>query len=84
MVEILFQGENLRNVARKSREFSAQVRDFAEDIEILGPALASVSKVRGINRVQIILKARRKKKLDDVLRKSLRTVKLRKSIFVYG
>lgn len=84
MVEILFQGENLRNVARKSREFSAQVRGFAEDIEILGPALASVSKVRGINRVQVILKARRKKKLDDVLRKSLRTVKLRKSILVYG
>jgi len=84
MVEILFQGENLRNVARKSREFSAQVRSFAEDIEILGPALASVSKVRGINRVQVILKARRKKKLDDVLRKSLRTVKLRKSILVYG
>jgi len=83
MVEVLFQGENLRNVARKSREFSAEVKSCAEDIEILGPALASVSKVRGMHRVQVILKAGRKKKLDDVLRRSLKTVRLRKSILVY-
>jgi primosomal protein N' (replication factor Y) len=83
MAEILFQGENLRNVARKSREFSTKVKSFEEDVEILGPALASVSKVREINRVQVILKARRKKELDKVLRESLKTIKLRKSVWVY-
>ncbi len=84
MVEILFQGENLRNVARISREFRAHVRKHAEDVEILGPALASVSRVRGVYRVQVIIKARRKKMLDDVLRKSLKAAKLRKSILVYS
>jgi primosomal protein N' (replication factor Y) len=83
MAEILFQGENLRSVARKSREFSTRVKSFEGDVEILGPALASVSKVRGINRVQVILKTRRKKELDKVLRESLKTIKLRKSIWVY-
>lgn len=83
MAEILFQGENLRNVARKSREFSTKVKSFEGDVEILGPALASVSKVRGINRVQVILKARTKKELDKVLRESLKTIKLRKSVWVY-
>jgi primosomal protein N' (replication factor Y) len=84
MVEILFQGENLRKVARISREFRAQVRKHAEDVEILGPALASVPRVRGVYRVQVIIKARRKKILDDVLRKSLKVARLRKSILVYG
>jgi primosomal protein N' (replication factor Y) len=84
MVEILFQGENLRNVARISREFRAHARKYSEDVEILGPALASVSRVRGIYRVQVILKARRKKMLDDVLRKSLKVARLRKSILVYS
>jgi primosomal protein N' (replication factor Y) len=83
MVEILFQGENLRKVARISREFRAQVRKHAEDVEILGPALASVPRVRGVYRVQVIIKARRKKILDDVLRKSLKVARLRKSILVY-
>ena len=83
IVEVLFQGENLRSIARQSREFSAQVKRDAEDIEILGPALASVARVRGRSRVQVILKARKRKSLDDVLRGSLRSVKLRKSIQVY-
>ncbi|NIM57533.1 MAG: primosomal protein N' [Candidatus Aminicenantes bacterium] len=83
MAEILFQGENLRTVARESREFSTRVKSFDGAVEILGPALASVSKVRGINRVQVILKARRKKDLDKVLREALKTIKLRKSVWVY-
>jgi primosomal protein N' (replication factor Y) len=83
MAEILFQGENLRSVARKSREFSTKVKSFKGNVEILGPALASVSKVRGVNRVQVILKTCRKKELDKVLRESLKTIKLRKSVWVY-
>jgi primosomal protein N' (replication factor Y) len=83
IAEILFQGENLRNVARKSREFSTRVKSSEQDLEILGPSLASVSRVRGINRVQVILKARRKKELDSVLRESLKTIKLRKSVWIY-
>ena len=83
MAEIIFQGEKLRTLARKSREFSDLIKSLGEDIEILGPALASVSRLKGKNRVQIILKARTWKKLNNVLKKSLPEVKLRKSILIY-
>ena len=83
IIEILFQGKNLRAVARQSRKFSASIRLEGEDIEILGPALAPVTRVRGRNRVQVILKARKRGKLDEILRRSLSSIKLRKSIQVY-
>lgn len=83
IVEILFQGENLRAVARQSREFSASIRKEDEDIEILGPAFAPVTRVRGRNRVQVILKARNRRILDEILRGPLRSIKLRKSIRIY-
>jgi primosomal protein N' (replication factor Y) len=83
IIEVLFQGKDLRSVARQSREFRASLRKGGEGIEILGPALAPVTKVKGRNRIQVILKARKKGKLDEVLRKPLRSIKLRKSIRVY-
>jgi len=82
MVEVLFQGENLRALARKSREFTSSVRRGAAAIEILGPALTA-ARVRGMNRIQVILKAKRRKDLDDVLRPSLQKIKTRKSVRVY-
>lgn len=84
MVEVLFMGENLRNLAQKSREFSTQVKSLAEDIEILGPALASVSKMRGLRRIQVILKARERKDVRRLLREYLKKIRLRKSILVLG
>jgi primosomal protein N' (replication factor Y) len=83
LVEVLFQGENLRYVARQSREFLSRVKEASRDVEILGPALAPVSMLRGRSRVQLILKARKKKELDDVIEKLLKSVKARKSILVH-
>jgi len=83
LVEILFQGENLRIVARQSREFLSRVKGVSKDVEILGPALAPVSMLRGRRRVQLILKSQKKKELDDVLEKLLQSVKARKSILVH-
>ncbi len=70
-------------MARSSREFSEGVRAGAGEVEILGPALASVSRVRGLYRVQIILRAGRREDLNDVLRESLKKIKSRKTVFVY-
>jgi len=79
---VLFQGENLRTLAHKSREFSAQVKSRGKDVEVLGPALAGVTRLRGVNRVQMILKSKRRKNLDDVLKQLLKKAGLRKSISV--
>lgn len=85
MVEILFQDEDLRLLARRTREFSQKVLDRdGGDVEVLGPALASVARIRGRHRVQLVLKARAKKSLDSVLGETLAEVKGRKSVFVYG
>jgi len=83
MAEVLFQGDNLRNLAKKSRQFSHQVGGFGSDVEILGPALASVAKVRGMNRVQFVLKTRKRSLLKQALRESLNMVKLRKSVLIW-
>jgi primosomal protein N' (replication factor Y) len=83
MVEVLFQGENLRTLARKSREFSSFIRKNARELEILGPALTAVTKLRGRSRIQLILKAKKRKDLDVALLPALRKVKFRKSVRVY-
>jgi primosomal protein N' (replication factor Y) len=84
MIGVLFQGENLRILAQKSREFTALVKSEAEEIEVLGPSLAGVKRLRGVNRVQMILKANKRKCLDKVLRGSLKKVRLRRSISVFS
>jgi len=83
LVEILFQGENLRSLARQSRRFMEKVRKGSADVEILGPGLAPVAKVRGRARVQVILKASRKEILDNALRDLMRTARTKKTILVY-
>jgi len=40
-------------------------------------------RVRGKYRIQVIMKSRRKRSLDEVLKKSLKQVKGRKSIVIY-
>jgi len=83
LVEILFQGENLRSLARQSRKFMEKVKKGSADVEILGPGLAPVAKVRGRARVQVILKASRKEILDNALRDLMRTARTKKTILVY-
>ena len=84
LAEVFFLGENLRRVAEGSREFANRVRNSGEDIKIFGPALASVAKMRGRNRVQVSLKARNRSVLDRVLSQALRGISLKRSLFLFG
>jgi primosomal protein N' (replication factor Y) len=84
LAEVFFLGENLRKVAEKSRTFAERVRNSGEDIKIFGPSLASVAKVRGLNRVQLSLKARKRSTLNRILAAALQGISLRKSIFLFG
>ena len=83
MVEVLLHGQNLRALARESRAFSSLVKSTADDVEVLGPALASVSRMRGRSRVQMILKSKKKKSLDRVLKMSLKEIKSRKTVLIF-
>jgi primosomal protein N' len=84
LAEVFFVGENLRKLAEKSRIFAERVRNSGKDIKILGPSRASVSKVRGLSRVQVSLKARKKGTLDRVLADALKGINLKKSVFFFG
>lgn len=83
VAEVLFTGENLRILARESRNYSSLVKKMEADVEIWGPALASVARLRGRYRVQIVLKTKKKRTLSRVLRESLSAVKTRKTVFLY-
>ncbi len=84
LAEVFFLGENLRRVAEQSRGFAERIKNSGEDIKVFGPALASVSKRRGLHRVQVSLKVRKKSTMDRVLTFALKGVKLKTSTFLFG
>jgi len=84
VAEVLFTGENLRILARDSRNFSSLIKKQEADVEIWGPALASVARLRGRYRVQVVLKSKKKRALFRALRESLPIIKSRKSVFLYA
>jgi primosomal protein N' (replication factor Y) len=83
MVEVLFQGESLRPLARQTRSFSTLLKEHSKDVEILGPALAAVPRLRGKSRVQVILKAKKRKDLDRALKEALGKMRANKKVLVY-
>jgi primosomal protein N' (replication factor Y) len=85
MAEVVFQEENLRTAARRSREFISHLEknEKSSSLEILGPALAPLSRLRGKNRVQVFIKAGSRKELDTVLRESWESSRGRRSLFIF-
>lgn len=83
LVEIVFQGDNLRSVARESRKFISQVKSRSNRIEVLGPALAPMYRLKGKVRIQTVLKADKKQMLDTVLSEILKEIKFKFSIKLY-
>lgn len=83
MAEVLFRGESLKSVARKSRQFYSLLKDHDDEVEILGPALISGPGLRGKGAIQVILKSERSAKLDNALRKSLQPLRMRRSVWFY-
>ncbi len=83
LTEILFRGDNRKTLAQKSREFYALVKNRVDDVEILGPALASGPRLRGQEGIQFILKAKRRRRVDYVIKNILRPIKVRRSLWIY-
>ena len=83
VAEVLIRGANLKNLARKTREFYSTLRNRSREIEVLGPARASGPGLRRKETIQVILKSKRRKILEDILRESLQAIRVRKSILFY-
>ncbi len=84
VAEVLLTGENLRTLARESRKFFSLVKDQTPEVETWGPALASAARLREKYQIQVVLKSKKKRVLDRTLRKSLGSVKSKKTVSVYG
>jgi primosomal protein N' (replication factor Y) len=85
LAEVTLQGRDVRTLGARSREFRALLRRFEPELEVLGPALAAVVRVKDIFRIQVILKARRRETIDRALDESLPSIRLKKSlVFSYS
>lgn len=80
LAEVLLRGGDLRSLARKSREFAARLKGREGEVEVLGPALASVSRARGLYQIQVILKGREWDDLDKSLRRGLEKIGTKRSL----
>ena len=80
LAEVLLHGRDVRTLGAKSRELRALLQKHTPGLEVLGPAFASVSRVRDVSRVQFILKAAERETIDRALRESLPKIRLKKSV----
>ncbi len=83
MAEVVLEGENLRSLAGRTRRFFHQVEMAGHDIEVIGPALAPVPRIKSRHRVQMIVKAARKSQIDRALREALQGISTKKSVHIY-
>jgi primosomal protein N' (replication factor Y) len=85
LAEVTLQGRDVRTLGARSREFRTLLRRFEPELEVLGPALAAIVRVKDIFRIQVILKARRRETIDRALDESLPSIRLKKSlVFSYS
>lgn len=68
LAAVEFKGPNEGRLADLAREWTAELRRHAGDLEVLGPEPAFISRVKKQYRYHTILKARRRNALQDVLR----------------
>ncbi|MGZ7044699.1 MAG: replication restart helicase PriA [Candidatus Aminicenantales bacterium] len=80
LAELTLEGRDVRTLAGKSRDLRSILRTFELALEVLGPALASVVRVRDVSRVQLVLKAPRRETIDRALDESLPRIRLKKSV----
>ncbi len=78
LVEVFLQGRDVRALAANSRKLAELLKRHGPELEVLGPALAA--RVRGLARVQIVLKAKDRGTIDEALRASLPAVRAKKSV----
>jgi len=83
LAQVFFSGEKARHVAAAARMFVTRVKGSGKDVQVFGPAVASMARKRGLFRVQVSLKTRRLETLNGVLAPSLKGIRSGKSVFLF-
>jgi primosomal protein N' (replication factor Y) len=81
--QVVFSGDKAREVAASARTFVGRVREAGKDVQVFGPAIASLARKRGLFRVQVNLKARRIETLNVVLGPGLKGIRSGRSVFLF-
>lgn len=80
LAEVTILGRDVRSLGAKSRELLALFKASGPGLEVLGPAFPPVARVKGLTRVQFVLKAADRETIDRALRESLPKVRLKRSV----
>ncbi len=79
---VTLMGTKLRALAANARRFRDVVNEADPTLELLGPALAAVVRTRNIFRIQVVLKAPRRKTIVRILGDTLPLVRAKKAVLV--
>ncbi len=80
LAEVTILGRDVRSLGAKSRELLALFKTAGTGLEVLGPAFPPVARVKGLTRVQFVLKAADRETIDRALRESLAKLRLKKTV----
>jgi len=80
LAEVVLQGRDVRALGARSRELRALLQKHGPGLEVLGPSFAATARVRGVFRVQFILKAAERAPIDSALREVWPKIRLKKSV----
>jgi primosomal protein N' (replication factor Y) len=83
LAEVLLSGANLRRLAGEARSLAERVRQKGKAIQVYGPALAPVARMRALRRVQVTLRARRAETIVKVLARTLPGIRAKKTVFLF-
>ncbi len=71
MAEVVFEGREARALAGQVRSFTERLRPFEPGVEVLGQARSSLARVRGLTRFQVLVRAKKKERLDAALEEAM-------------
>jgi primosomal protein N' (replication factor Y) len=78
MANIVAAGKTLATAQRRAREAAAAIRNVGgEEVRISGPAIAPLGRLKGRYRIQIMVRAARRRLLSDVLNGALEDLERR-------
>ena len=72
LVAVTVSGKDIGKTAERAHDVAARFERHGEGrIRVLGPAIAPIARVRGLYRMQVLLKGRARRRLGAALRKTL-------------
>jgi primosomal protein N' (replication factor Y) len=83
LAEVMFEGREIRSLARQARLFRDGAAAAAKSVEVLGPARAAVPRIKGFHRIQVLLRSAARRDLEGILEDCLPRTRMVRSVHLY-